>query len=197
MMEKHPEIQGLSGGVTLPGGDTLHWSHSHHGFSHSNPTGFPLSCIRTVEPALMEGTWASSSLILYRPKQGEHRSPPQYQPQQPPHTMSSILKLLSGALMDGPRPQWMHPSAHSLRSFQGRLQLHFPASPLFIAWRNLGRVMEGGDRVVTATILCPRGQHSLAAAPGLWVLLGFLWVEMALLQAEKGRTKKKALWQVP
>lgn len=63
------------------------------------------------------------------------------------------------------------------------LQLHFPL-PLFTAWTNLGRVMEGRDRVVTATILCPRGQHSPAAAPGPWALLHFLWVE-------KGRTKSK------
>lgn len=51
--------------------------------------------------------------------------------------------------------------------------------------------MEGGDRVVAVTILCPRGQHSLAAAPGLWALLCFLWVEMAFLGVEKGRTENK------
>ena len=56
-----------------------------------------------------------------------------------------------------------------------------------------GGGMEGRDRAATATIPHPRGQHSLAAAPGLWVLPGFLWVKTALPRAEKGRTKERHL----
>lgn len=67
--------------------------------------------------------------------------------------------------------------------------------PYLSPGKTWGRGMEGRDRVATATVLRPGGQHSLTAAPGMWMLLGVLRVKMAFPQMEKGRTKKKGcLW---
>lgn len=63
--------------------------------------------------------------------------------------------------------------------------------PYLAPGKTWGRGMEGRDRVATATVLRPGGQHSLTAAPGMWVLLGVPWVKMAFPRMEKGRTKKK------
>lgn len=145
------------------------------------------------------------TLILHHLKPGECScTPPNISPSSPqPPTIpgciaSSIPKLLSRVLMDGPCWRWMHPGTHSLGALQGRLQLRFPGSPLFIAQQDTGRGNGGngqGGHCHRPPPQAPAQPCSCSRAVGA---PGFPMGENGSSTGRERKDKKKRhLWQVP